>query len=79
MGFLDLGRQLAEASTMALTRVMTMAPSGYAQALAGRHREGLATLEEAVAEGESITVLFFHTLWIAWQSEILAAIGRLDR
>jgi class 3 adenylate cyclase/tetratricopeptide (TPR) repeat protein len=52
---------------------------GYALVLSGRTDEGVALLEEAVEQTESLGVLVNHAAEVAWLSEAYLLAGRVDR
>jgi transcriptional regulator with AAA-type ATPase domain/tetratricopeptide (TPR) repeat protein len=57
----------------------TAAALGFAQALAGRHDEGIATLAAAVADAEARGFHVDHALRLAWWAEAERMAGNLDR
>ncbi len=52
---------------------------GYLHTLQGRYEQGLATFERAHAFYETINFKLWLPIFLTWQAEALAALGRRDR
>jgi class 3 adenylate cyclase/tetratricopeptide (TPR) repeat protein len=52
-------------------------PLGYAYALSGRLAEAIPLLEQGVEQAASMSVMHFHSLRVAWQSEASLLAGRM--
>jgi DNA-binding NtrC family response regulator/tetratricopeptide (TPR) repeat protein len=69
---------MIEARSLPLWRPWALAVLGWAHGQAGRHREGVRALEDAIALAETIPFLFGQSLWMIWLGLTHVLGGDLD-
>src|SRR4030095_7678774 len=79
MPVLEKGLEMSRAGDVRAVFAGLVSGLGFAYALAGRHDEGIALLEQGVQEGAARRITARQSLWSAWLSEALLLAGHRDR